>query len=326
MTRWDHTLSFSVCGHDRGGGWHTGWRWDHPQRVQKLCVLDNRADAGHVRRDRHGLCALYFHWFLLIQPGAAAVNNDRPERARLAALRVGKHRWRRLSFVDRRPWPNTSRCFCAPNRSTPREDYRASAGIDLELTREPRAGREGHTRLLALCGERGVVQRLFDPQALWQAQLQRPGGSAFRPGRLHPGRTAPGDGPGAARVLPLTAPGKQTFGKVLSTCERYATLALCAAGLLASIGWALYSGRGWLLILLFALLVAVGVHDLRQRRHAILRNYPVIGHMRFLFEFIRPEIRQYFIEAHGGGAFSRAQRSWGTSAPRASRTARPQMM
>ena len=35
---------------------------------------------------------------------------------------------------------------------------------------------------------------------------------------------------------------------------------------------------------------------LRPRRHAILRNYPVLGHLRFLLEFIRPEIRQYFIE------------------------------
>ena len=33
-----------------------------------------------------------------------------------------------------------------------------------------------------------------------------------------------------------------------------------------------------------------------QRRHAILRNYPVIGHVRFLLEGFRPEIRQYMIE------------------------------
>ena len=108
----------------------------------------------------------------------------------------------------------------------------------------------------------------------------------------------------------MTAPGKQTFAKVLSTCERYATLALCAAGLLASIGWWLYVGAGLVLMLVFAVLVGVGLHDLRQKRHAILRNYPVIGHLRFLAEFIRPEIRQYFIEADMEAApFSRAQRS-----------------
>ncbi|MFX8262301.1 FMN-binding glutamate synthase family protein, partial [Acinetobacter baumannii] len=42
----------------------------------------------------------------------------------------------------------------------------------------------------------------------------------------------------------------------------------------------------------------------------ILRNYPVIGHLRFVFEFIRPEIRQYFVEGDNDAApFSRAQRS-----------------
>ncbi|NJM44445.1 MAG: FMN-binding glutamate synthase family protein [Brachymonas sp.] len=57
-------------------------------------------------------------------------------------------------------------------------------------------------------------------------------------------------------------------------------------------------------------LSALGVRDLRQNRHAVLRNYPVIGHMRFLLEYIRPEIRQYFLEGDNEAApFSRAQRS-----------------
>ena len=47
-----------------------------------------------------------------------------------------------------------------------------------------------------------------------------------------------------------------------------------------------------------------------QTRHAVLRNYPVIGHLRFLLEFIRPEMRQYFIEGDSEAApFSRQQRS-----------------
>ena len=50
--------------------------------------------------------------------------------------------------------------------------------------------------------------------------------------------------------------------------------------------------------------------DLRQSRHSVLRNYPVIGHIRFLLEFIRPEIRQYVIESDREAApFSRQQRS-----------------
>ena len=45
------------------------------------------------------------------------------------------------------------------------------------------------------------------------------------------------------------------------------------------------------------LLAALGTHDLLQRRHAILRAYPILGHARFLMEELRPEIRQYFIES-----------------------------
>ena len=61
---------------------------------------------------------------------------------------------------------------------------------------------------------------------------------------------------------------------------------------------------------LFTLLFLVGVLDFTQSRQAIRRNYPVIAHFRFFFEFIRPEIRQYFIEADREELpFSRAQRS-----------------
>ncbi len=84
-------------------------------------------------------------------------------------------------------------------------------------------------------------------------------------------------------------------------------------GLVASLATVLlwpWLWRGWIGVGAFAVLSLTGVHDLRQTRHAILRNYPVIGHLRFLLEFIRPEMRQYFIESDAEAApFSRAQRS-----------------
>ena len=62
--------------------------------------------------------------------------------------------------------------------------------------------------------------------------------------------------------------------------------------------------------LVFTALTLVGALDYTQDRHAIRRNYPVIAHFRFFFEFIRPEIRQYFIESDREELpFSRAQRS-----------------
>jgi glutamate synthase domain-containing protein 2 len=94
---------------------------------------------------------------------------------------------------------------------------------------------------------------------------------------------------------------------------RYTAFALCVAGLAASLALVLVSPHlwaAWVTLAVFAVLSGTGVHDVRQVRHAILRNYPVIGHLRFLLEFIRPEMRQYFIESDSEAApFSRAQRS-----------------
>jgi glutamate synthase domain-containing protein 2 len=69
-------------------------------------------------------------------------------------------------------------------------------------------------------------------------------------------------------------------------------------------------GVGGTAALVCLFLVGLGWRDTHQRRHSVLRNYPVIGHIRFLLEFIRPEIRQYFIEGDAEAApFSRQQRS-----------------
>lgn len=60
----------------------------------------------------------------------------------------------------------------------------------------------------------------------------------------------------------------------------------------------------------FAGLSLIGLRDIVQSRHAILRNYPLLAHLRFLFEEIRPEMRQYFFEGEKDGRpFSRDQRA-----------------
>ena len=62
--------------------------------------------------------------------------------------------------------------------------------------------------------------------------------------------------------------------------------------------------------LLFGVLTLIGYFDYCQPQHAIRRNYPVLAHLRFFLEYIRPEIRQYFIEADTEELpYSRVQRS-----------------
>ena len=65
----------------------------------------------------------------------------------------------------------------------------------------------------------------------------------------------------------------------------------------------------WSLVILGPIIV-LGFYDYFQKHHSILRNFPVLGHFRFLLEMIRPEIQQYFIETDiNGMPFSRDQRS-----------------
>ena len=91
---------------------------------------------------------------------------------------------------------------------------------------------------------------------------------------------------------------------------RYTVFGLSCMGLLLSLFSLLAFGSGLGAFLMCAALVVIGVYDVRQDKRSILRNYPIIGHIRYMLEFVRPEIRQYFIESDKEAApFSRSQRS-----------------
>jgi len=83
---------------------------------------------------------------------------------------------------------------------------------------------------------------------------------------------------------------------------------LVLGGLFVALGlW--QSAFYWLLPLLAGVAV-LGIYDMLQTRHTILRNFPVLGHFRFLLESIRPEIYQYFVEPEDEEhPFSREKRS-----------------
>ena len=92
--------------------------------------------------------------------------------------------------------------------------------------------------------------------------------------------------------------------------QRYWAWAACIAA--TGAGLVLAAWSQWFLwpAAACAALSMVGYADYSQPRQAIRRNYPVLAHFRFFFEYIRPEIRQYFIEADTEELpYSRAQRS-----------------
>jgi len=90
---------------------------------------------------------------------------------------------------------------------------------------------------------------------------------------------------------------------------RFTALGLCLVGAVVT---GLYLPAAWAvpLFALCATLSVVGFYDLAQPLHSVRRNYPIIGRLRWFFEEIRPEIRQYLIEGDNDRTpFSRAQRS-----------------
>ncbi len=98
----------------------------------------------------------------------------------------------------------------------------------------------------------------------------------------------------------------------VSLFSRYAVFAACVLLTLATLPLLGVLHRPWIwpFTLAFSILSLVGCYDLWQKSHAILRNYPVIGHIRYLIESIRPEIRQYLLETDSEKLpFSRSQRS-----------------
>lgn len=117
-----------------------------------------------------------------------------------------------------------------------------------------------------------------------------------------------GYGRGLPQALSLTAP-SQGPCMSLSLLSRYAFFAACVLFTLASLPFTHHEWL-WPFTLSTGILSLIGLFDLLQQRHAVRRNYPILGNIRYLVEAIRPEIRQYLLEADSDALpFSRAQRS-----------------
>src|ERR1700737_5500277 len=103
---------------------------------------------------------------------------------------------------------------------------------------------------------------------------------------------------------------------LLPFSPRYIVLTICAGVrvLLLGIGVLDHNPKVWAVVLIpsliFGALTLLGIRDLLQQNHAVLRNYPISAHLRFLLEEIRPEMRQYFFESKKDGMpFSRDTRA-----------------
>ena len=173
--------NFFVCGHDRGARVAHRLALDATARVDRLCVIDiaptlDMYDGTGMSEPYMAFARAYYHWFHMLQPAPLPeimMGAYDPETAR-AYLHAKLGGWGSagLGYIEPHALAEYERCFCnAEALHSACEDYRASAGIDLEHDRASRArGQKIACDVLVLWGERGVVNRLFKPLELWQAQ------------------------------------------------------------------------------------------------------------------------------------------------------------
>ncbi len=190
---------FLACGHDRGGRVAHRLALDHPHRVEKLALIDIAPTLDMYERTDMAFARAYYHWFHLIQPAPLPERMIAGDAAFYLRWKLGGWGSAGLQYIEARALAEYERCFCrAEAIHAACEDYRAAAGVDLEHDRAARAaGQKIACPTLVLWGDRGVVHRLFDPPALWQAQCA----AAVTAQAMQAGHYIPEELPGETAVL-----------------------------------------------------------------------------------------------------------------------------
>ena len=168
--------TYGVVGHDRGARVAHRLALDHAASVTKLCVIDIAPTLDMYNATDMRFASAYYHWFHLIQPAPLPEHMIGSDAAFYLNWTLGG--WgasmttRGADHIEPEALREYHRCFCTPQAiHAACEDYRASAGIDLEHDRASRlASHKVACDMLLLWGERGVINRLFDPLVLWRAQ------------------------------------------------------------------------------------------------------------------------------------------------------------
>jgi haloacetate dehalogenase len=177
--------TFLVAGHDRGGRVAHRMALDHPQRVTKLAVLDIVPTHKIFSTVTKEIATGYYHWFFLIQGGGlpeTLIGHD-PEYY----LRTKVKQWGGgMEAFTEEALNEYVRCFSDPaciHASC--EDYRAAASIDLKHD-EADMDHKVRCPLLALWGEKGLMERHYDVLATWRERAADVRGRKLRCGHYLP--------------------------------------------------------------------------------------------------------------------------------------------
>jgi haloacetate dehalogenase len=160
---------FRVAAHDRGARVAHRLAIDHPQRVEKLCVMDIIPTLEHFERADMRMALGYYHWFWFAQP------HPFPENVICAAPDAW---WRAHTsrepkppdFFDREALADYLRAIHSPEMIRGMcEDYRAAATIDLVHDRASRAALEKvQCPMLVLWGKKAKIEAWYDALEVWR--------------------------------------------------------------------------------------------------------------------------------------------------------------
>ena len=165
---------FDVLAHDRGARVAHRLAADHPDAVRRLMLLDIAPTLAMYQQTSEAFARAYWHWFFLIQPPPlpeALIESDPVRYVR--SMMGGRHAG--LAAFDALALAEYERCAALPGTAESIcEDYRASAGIDLEHDRaDIAAGRRLTQPMRVLWGQHGAVGRCFDVVALWRERAEQ---------------------------------------------------------------------------------------------------------------------------------------------------------
>ncbi|ABR90713.1 hydrolase [Janthinobacterium sp. Marseille] len=160
---------FLLMAHDRGGRVAYRMALDHPEVIRKLVILDVAPTLAMYEKANRAFATAYYHWFFLTRPAPfpETLINSHPDvylQHTIAGRSAGMKPFTPEAYAEYLRClrdPATIHGIC--------EDYRASAGIDLEHERtDLAAGNKIQAPMLALWGKHGVIEQCFQPLAEWQ--------------------------------------------------------------------------------------------------------------------------------------------------------------
>lgn len=150
---------FLMVGHDRGGRVGRRMALDHPDRVQKLVVMDIVPAHYLYSHVTLPFVQAYFHWFNYLRPAPGPEDELKKMYDGFAARAGGNDVMREYMRNNTNPLMLHAMC----------EDYRASASIDLELdAADVKAGKKIQCPLLTLWAGKGAMGKLYDVLAIWK--------------------------------------------------------------------------------------------------------------------------------------------------------------